>query len=67
MLTENLPKNAVDRLKYQLVVKVPFEAIDNLQARQMAQELMKFCPAAEGTSVKLQMLRENKEPIGVKL
>lgn len=54
-------------MDYQLVIKIPLKAMDNIQARQMAQELTRMFPVSKDSKVKLQRLQENKEPIGVDL
>lgn len=57
-----------DRMNnYQLVIRIPLKAMDNLQARQMAQELTRLFPVSKDSTVKLQRLQENKEPTGIEL
>ena len=57
----------LERYKYQLVIKVPYEAIDNLQARQIAKEYLNTTPLPNEAVVKLQRIQEHKEPMGVPL
>lgn len=52
---------------YQLIIRIPFEAFDDVEARQRAREMLVVHKAPEESVVKLQRLRENKEPEGVKL
>lgn len=52
-------------MKYQLTVRVPFEAIDNLAARQETLELLKTMNLPTQAVLKLQMLEANKPPVGV--
>lgn len=52
---------------YQLITRVPFEALDDAQARQKARQLMASMKAPKMSVIKLQRLRDNKEPEGVKL
>ena len=53
--------------KYLLVIKVPLEAIDNIQARQMAKGYLDTMTLPEGATTKLQRLEARKEPVGVPL
>lgn len=57
----------VENYKYQLVMKVPFDALDNLQARQIASGFLKIAALPNEASVKLQRLEVNKPPSGVPL
>jgi hypothetical protein len=70
-LEDSMPKvidtSEMPKERFQLVVRVPFEAIDTVQARQIAKELLKMCPATASTVIKLQRLRSHREPEGVKL
>lgn len=52
---------------YQLMIRIPFEALDDLEARQKARDMLVVHKAPDKAVVKLQRLRENKEPEGVKL
>ncbi|MDO8641470.1 MAG: hypothetical protein Q7R33_08035 [Nitrosarchaeum sp.] len=54
-------------MKYVLVIKIPFDKIDDPEARQAAQEYLKQFGLPEGCTVKLQRLQEKAEPIGVKI
>lgn len=56
-----------EKCKYQLVIKVPYEALDNLQARQIAKGYLQSTTLPAEASVKLQRLQEHKEPVGVPL
>jgi len=53
--------------KYLLVIKVPLEAIDNIQARQMAKGYLNTMTLPEGSTTKLQRLESRIEPVGVPL
>ena len=50
---------------FQLIIRIPFKALDYPQARQMAQAILKTTPVSEDTVVKLQELREGAPPKGV--
>jgi hypothetical protein len=56
--------------KYQLIIKVPIEAIDNLEARSIYlgtyKNIIDSIPE-KNASVKLQRIFDNKEPEGVVL
>lgn len=52
---------------YQLMIRIPFEALDDLDARQQARKMLRIHRVKNEAVVKLQHLRENKEPEGVKL
>ena len=52
--------------EYQLVVKMPIEAMDDIDARQKAKELIEYIRVV-GYSSKLQRLYPDKEPIGVSI
>jgi hypothetical protein len=54
-------------MKYQLIIKIPMEQIDDLAARQAAKELVDDFELPVESVVKLQKLFDNKEPIGVKI
>ena len=53
--------------EYQFVIKVPFSALDDIQARQVTQGYIKLTPMPTGASVKLQRVCKGKEPKGIKL
>jgi hypothetical protein len=53
--------------QYQLVIKIPYEALDNLQARQIAQGYLDTTSLPKETVVKLQRVHDHKEPTGVPL
>lgn len=53
-------------MKYLLMIKIPIEAIDNLDARLQVREILKK-KDLDKEQVKLQRLYDNKPPEGVKL
>ena len=53
--------------EYQLTVRVSFSAIDDIEARQKSQELLKGMTVPEGTVKKLQRVQAGKQPEGVRL
>jgi len=53
--------------EYQLIIRIPYRAIDDPQARQMAREMMKVTAVPDDTVVKLQRVEKGKEPKGLKL
>lgn len=57
----------LEKEEYVLVIKVPIKALDNLQARQIANGYLKCAAVPEGAAVKLQRLQEGKQPQGVPL
>jgi hypothetical protein len=57
-------------MQYQLIVKIPFEALDDAAARQEAlvlQDATKVQIPHEGAEYKLQRVYKDKAPEGVKL
>jgi len=53
---------------YQLVIKIPIEALDSPDARKKAREILKKTRmglACEKTDIKLQRLHQGKPPEGV--
>lgn len=54
---------------YQIQIKINFEAMDDLEARKIAQEKIKELNflVAKNAEVKLQRLSKNSPPIGIKL
>lgn len=52
---------------YQLIIKVPYKALDDVQARQIAREYLNSAPLPTGATTKLQRLQNRKEPVGVTL
>lgn len=59
--------DTLKRQEYQLVIRVPFEALDGPQARQIARRYMEAAGIPEGAVVKLQRVFEDKAPQSVKL
>jgi len=53
--------------EYQLTIRIPYRALDDPQARQMAREMMKTTSVPDKTVVKLQRVERGKEPIKVTL
>jgi len=67
-LNSRLPHHLQEiKMKYQLIIKIPMEQIDDLAARQAAKELVDDFELPVESVVKLQKLFDNKEPIGVKI
>ncbi len=56
-------------MEYQLIVKMPFIAIDDLEARQKAKGLLAKVPALDNDSseIKLQKVFQDKPPMKVDL
>jgi len=54
-------------MNYQLIIKVPISQIDDVAARQIANEMIKDFELPVDSTIKLQRLVENKEPIGIKI
>lgn len=52
--------------QYQLVIKLPIEALDDIDARQKAQQIVKDLNIT-GHSMKLQRLLKDKQPIGINI
>jgi hypothetical protein len=50
-----------------MMIKIPMEQIDDLAAREVAKELLAKLSLPVDSTVKLQKLIDNKEPIGVKI
>jgi len=57
----------MEYLDYQLVIRIPFKAIDNLQARQIAQGFAQATAIPQESVVKLQRVHENAPPEGVEV
>jgi hypothetical protein len=53
-------------MKYQLIVKIPFEAIDDIEARKEATGMLQGMAASE-ENAKLQEIYDNKPPRGIAL
>jgi hypothetical protein len=54
-------------MQYQLTIRVPFEAMDHLAARQVTQDLLSTLKLPLQAVLKLQQLEPNKPPVGVSL
>jgi hypothetical protein len=52
---------------YQLIIKLPFKALDDMEARKFAEELIKGQKIFMKESAKLQETFEDKAPRGVQL
>ena len=52
---------------YQLTVRIPLVAMDDIEARQKAQDLLKEMKTPDTTVKKLQRIQVGKPPEGVKL
>lgn|GEM_PF-4153816 len=52
-------------MKYQLVIRIPYEAMDDIEAREKASKIMEMISVSDEAVVKLQRLQERAEPIGV--
>jgi len=59
--------DTLEKHKYLLTIRVPYEALDDLQARQIAEDFLNATDLPCDSTVKLQLLRENKEPVGVRI
>lgn len=57
----------MEKNKYQLVLRLSFEALDDIEAKQKAREYLKNSGLSEKTVQKLQRLNEGKPPEGVSL
>ena len=55
-------------MDYQLVVRIPYSAVDDVQARDWAEnKLSGFKGLPESTVIKVQRLIQGQKPMGVKL
>lgn len=55
-------------MEFQLIIRIPFECLDAIAARQKAKDLLKKIDIPENELIiKLQQLQENDEPKGVQL
>ena len=61
------PPKVVESRMYQLSIKVPYEALDDIQARDIAKGYLDTMTLPEGATTKLQRLEARKEPVGVPL
>jgi hypothetical protein len=52
-------------MKYQIVIKIPFEAIDDLEARNKARKIVDNLHVSDNVDVKFQKLLENQPPKGM--
>ena len=57
----------MEKRKYQLVVRVPIEAMDDPQARRIAREIIRKARVPEKRIAKLQRLCEQSYPVGVQM
>ena len=58
---------AAEQQDYQLVIRVPFTALDGPQARQVAKRYLEATGVPDGASVKLQRVFRDRAPQSVKL
>lgn len=54
-------------MTYQLIIKVPFEALDDIEARETAKGILEDIVCKEDAEIKLQAVFPNKPPMGVLL
>ena len=54
-------------MKYQLIIKIPFEAIDDIEARKEAMGMLCGMNISEEENAKLQEIYDNKPPRGIAL
>lgn len=52
---------------YQLIIRVPFKANDDVESRQRARDMLKQYNTPEEAVIKLQRVHERSEPAGIKL
>jgi hypothetical protein len=53
--------------EYILVVKIPLVSLDDPDARQKAQEILKKMKVPDKNNIKLQRLEQGKAPVGIAL
>ena len=61
------PPKVVESRMYQLSIKVPYEALDDIQARDIAKGYLESYNLPKGAVVKLQRLEDRKVPVGLPL
>lgn len=54
-------------LDYQIIVKIPIKALDDIEARKMAQTVIYDFESLKEKEVKLQRVHKNKSPEGITL
>ena len=54
-------------MKYLYTIKIPFEAMDDIEARKIARELQADIPASKESSSKLQEVFIDKPPRGISI
>jgi len=54
-------------MKYLLTVRIPFDEMDDIEARKRAKEIIDEIQVKRENTVKLQKLQDNGEPTGMKL
>jgi len=54
-------------MDYQLIVRIPMKAMDDIAAREKAQEIVGELKFLENKTVKLQRLEPKSQPIGIAL
>jgi hypothetical protein len=58
---------ATKQEEYQLVLRLPFKAMDDPAARQKAKQFLEDSGISEDMVVKLQKLQGNQPPVGLEL
>lgn len=51
--------------KYQLILKIPFEALDDMEARKITEGHLKEIRHSDLIEPKLQKIYEDKPPVGI--
>jgi hypothetical protein len=54
-------------MTYQLIIKIPFEALDDVQAREKAKGMLEDIVCKEDAEIKLQTVHIDKPPVGIPL
>jgi len=54
-------------MKYQILIRIPLEAVDDVAARQRHKKMIEEMNIPEDAKIKLQRLYEDKEPEGLKV
>jgi hypothetical protein len=52
-------------MNYQLIIKIPFEALDDIEAREKAKGILNGTVHKEKSEIKLQAVFPNKPPVKV--